>query len=408
MRVLVIIAECVQENSSANLCHLAYLRGLINAGNEVTLLSSDPRSYETDASMQIPDGVKTKTYVSITLYERLAKLKRKNKKDHTAGVAQTGVSSESALGKGSGLAKIKRVFLSLYGPHGIYYRFVTKASHFREEKPYDIVLSLSTPPASHLLAHKLLSSGRVISNHWIQIWEDPWSGDVFCRTRKDEVYKEEKRLLSFADRVCYVSPITLEYQKDRFPESAHKMYWVPLPSYYKPGEGSTGEINGKLFGYFGDYKRPARDLEPFYLAARALETEVNICGSTNLKLEATDHIRIYPRLSICELTPIEEKTGVLVFLSNHTGGQIPGKIYQYAATTKTILFILDGNEHEKRVLRDFFAPLNRFVFCDNNVESIMRAIQFICEGNLGEIQNRPLTQFEPEKIINRIMDEGTK
>ena len=92
-----------------------------------------------------------------------------------------------------------------------------------------MVLSLSTPATSHLLASKLLSSRHVIADHWIQVWEDPWYSDVVGFTKKDEIFREEKRLLSKAERVCYVSPLTLENQKKLYPESAKKMFWVPLP-----------------------------------------------------------------------------------------------------------------------------------------------------------------------------------
>ena len=57
MKVLVINGSCLFVNSSANLCHLAYLQGLIDAGIDVSLLSASPQSYFTDSSMKIPDGV---------------------------------------------------------------------------------------------------------------------------------------------------------------------------------------------------------------------------------------------------------------------------------------------------------------------------------------------------------------
>ncbi len=46
MKVLVINGDCVTRNSSANLCHMAYIRGLVNLGYEVTLLSADPKEYD--------------------------------------------------------------------------------------------------------------------------------------------------------------------------------------------------------------------------------------------------------------------------------------------------------------------------------------------------------------------------
>ena len=54
MNILVINGACLQTNSSANLCHLAYLQGLLDAGHEVTLLSADGRDYSLDKAMVIP------------------------------------------------------------------------------------------------------------------------------------------------------------------------------------------------------------------------------------------------------------------------------------------------------------------------------------------------------------------
>ena len=58
MKILVINGDCISKNSSANLCHLAYIRGLVDAGHEVTLLSADGRDYTLDPSMVIPKEVK--------------------------------------------------------------------------------------------------------------------------------------------------------------------------------------------------------------------------------------------------------------------------------------------------------------------------------------------------------------
>ena len=37
MKILVINGDCITTNSSANLCHLAYIKGLVDSGYEVTL-----------------------------------------------------------------------------------------------------------------------------------------------------------------------------------------------------------------------------------------------------------------------------------------------------------------------------------------------------------------------------------
>lgn len=403
MKILVIVGDCLQVNSSANLCHLAYIRGLLSIGHEVTLLSANGRDYTLDPSMVIPLEVKQHTYYGVSLYEKLSLQKRAIV---TPGAVPVAAPTTDAPAKPSLMQKFKRFVLSLYGVHGIYATFVRNARTFRSDVEYDYILSLATPPASHLLAHKLLRSGHIRGRYWIQIWEDPWHSDIYGFNGDNKIRAEEQRLLSFAEKVCYVSPLTLSNQQKKYPESAHKMYWQPLPFYYQAEAGEqTFDLN--RYGYFGDYAPAARDLTPFYEAAKETGVEVNICGNPSNLFASTEQIHIHPRLTLDTLKPIEDSTNVLIFLCNRKGGQIPGKIYQYSATNKTILFILDGTDEEQRVLREFFGKYNRYVFCQNTKEDIAQAIRMIESGNLGDVQNRPLNDFNPTITIDNILKAGS-
>lgn len=405
MKVLVINGDCVTRNSSANLCHMAYIRGLVNLGYEVTLLSADPKEYDVDKSMIIPSSVKCIYYYGTTIYEKMSISKSKSKEDN-ASLARADYSiNESKLSIKSKLVNSAKNFvLSSYGIHGIYSKFVKKAQKFKSDTEYDIVLSLSTPVTSHLLTHNLLEAGHIKTKKWIQVWEDPWYVDVYGFNEKEKIYKEEKRLLSYAQRVCYVSPLTLKNQKEIFPESAHKMYWAPLPFYYKNDEQGSTVNKYNNYGYFGDYAPVSRDLAPFYAAAKNIGVNVNICGNPSNLFAQTDKITIYPRLQLGELKPIEDKTNVLVFLCNRKGGQIPGKIYQYSATYKTILFILDGTDEEKKVLKSYFEQFNRYIFCENTVEDIERAIKLIENNDFGNVKNEPIDEFNPAKTIMKVLE----
>lgn len=405
MKVLVINGDCVTRNSSANLCHMAYIRGLVNLGYEVTLLSADPKEYDVDKSMIIPSSVKCIYYYGTTIYEKMSISKSKSKEDN-ASLARTDYSTnESKLSIKSKLVNSTKNFvLSSYGIHGIYSKFVKKAQKFKSDTEYDIVLSLSTPVTSHLLTYNLLEAGHIKTKKWIQVWEDPWYVDVYGFNEKEKIYKEEKRLLSYAQRVCYVSPLTLKNQKEIFPESAHKMYWAPLPFYYKNDEQGSTVNKYNNYGYFGDYAPVSRDLAPFYAAAKNIGVNVNICGNPSNLFAQTDKITIYPRLQLGELKPIEDKTNVLVFLCNRKGGQIPGKIYQYSATYKTILFILDGTDEEKKVLKSYFEQFNRYIFCENTVEDIERAIKLIENNDFGNVKNEPIDEFNPAKTIMKVLE----
>lgn len=405
MKILVINGDCIQTNSSANLCHLAYIRGLLAAGNEVTLLSADGRDYKVDPAMEIPEQVVQYTIYGVSIYEKLSLKKQKKSDPIVAGssVMKTPASSRMIH---KVMDKAKSTILSFYGVHGIYATFVRKAQKFKSDEDFDYIISISTPVTSHLLTYNLLKAGHIRGKHWIQIWEDPWYSDAYGFNSKEKIRQEEKRLLSFAEKVCYVSPLTLENQKRLYPESAKKMFWQPLPFYYKSEEENQSSAGHNRYGYFGDYVPAARDLQPFYEAAKETGIEVNICGNPCNLFQSTTQIHIHPRLPLNELKPIEDSTNVLVFLCNRKGGQIPGKIYQYSATSKTILFIMDGTEEEQHVLKEYFGKFNRYVFCQNTTTDIARAIRKIESRDLGNVQNVPLDDFDPVKTITNILDAG--
>ena len=405
MNILVINGDCIQTNTSANLCHLAYIKGLVDSGHEVTLISADGCDYELDSSMMIPKEVKQYTYHGVSFYEKLSLRKRKIKHNsiQKCSIDNIDIPTYKRL-KSKIISHAKKSILSLYGVHGIYAKFVKVAQRFYSDLQYDYVLSISTPVTSHLLAYNLLKARHIKANHWIQIWEDPWYSDAYGVNCNEKIRIEENRILSFAEKVCYVSPLTLTNQQKLFPESAHKMYWQPLPYYYKGQISIKNSFPKNSYGYFGDYAPEVRNLIPFYHAATKMGINVNICGNPNNLLDSNNDIHIFPRLTLSELKPIEERTNVLVFLCNRRGGQIPGKIYQYSATNKTVLFILDGTQEEKQVLREYFEKYNRYVFCENTVEDITRAIQMIENGNMGNIKNEPVEAFNPQETIKRILE----
>ena len=405
MKVLVINGACIQTNSSANLCHLAYIRGLLEAGHKVTLLSADGKDYKVDPAMMIPEQVIQYTIYGVSLYEKLSMKKNEFAVSVSAGSGTAATSvSHGVIHKA--VERVKSFVLSLYGVHGIYATFVRKAQKFRSEENFDLIISISTPVTSHLLTHNLLTAGNIRGKHWIQIWEDPWYSDAYGFNGKEKIRQEEKKLLSFAEKVCYVSPLTLESQKRLYPESAHKMFWQPLPYYYKDTAVEQPTFDHNVYGYFGAYYPAARDLQPFYEAAKETSVEVNICGDPANLFPSTAQIHIHPRLPLNELKPIEDRTNVLVFLCNRKGGQIPGKIYQYSATSKTILFIMDGTEEEQNVLKEYFGEFNRYVFCQNTTTDIARAIRRIESGDLGNVQNVPLVDFDPVRTITNILEAG--
>ena len=160
MRVLVINADCLTRNSSANLCHLSYIRGLIENGFEVDVLSADGKDYQLDPAMVIPKEVTNYTIYGVSLYEKASIIKSRQA-GHVAEENQMKGNNTDHVGFAKFNVSLKRIILSLYGPHGIYRTFIRKAMTFSSSNRYDLLLSISTPPASHLLAYKLLKKGNL-------------------------------------------------------------------------------------------------------------------------------------------------------------------------------------------------------------------------------------------------------
>ena len=180
------------------------------------------------------------------------------------------------------------------------------------------------------------------------------------------------------------------------------MYFIPLPAYDFAKEDSSINENDS-FGYFGDYYSHTRNLIPFYKSLQITGIPAYIIGDSNLSLESSEQIQVMPRTTLKELSEYQKKTYALVNLCNLKGGQIPGKIYHYSVTRHPILFILDGTEDEKEQIRFFFSRYQRYTFCENNEDSITKAIKEIL--NHKGTEEKPVTDFYPKNIIKKLFEE---
>ena len=398
MKILVVVGYCLQVNSSANLCHISYINGLLDGGHTVDLLTVSNKNQNVDIGICMPKVHKLYEY-NVSLYEQLGAKKNTRNVQRADNVKSELVNKN----KKSLKTKIKEMIRTLYGTYGTDIIWYLHAKKWKSKEQYDCVISLSHPPVSHKLVEVLLESKRLLARRWIQIWEDPWYADIFGLNYNDKVKKEEGRLLSLSDFVYYVSPLTLRYQRQLFSEFSDKMKWQPLPSYYKR-ELTEMNFDKLCFGYFGDYSPHIRNLKPFYNVARTMGLESNICGNSSSKFQSDESVRVFSRMGLKELEVYENQTNILVFLCNLRGGQIPGKIYQYAATNKVILFILDGTDEEKETLYKYFSTFNRFIFCDNNEKSIEQTITNLKTNIIAKSYFTPLLNFTPASIIQNILE----
>lgn len=404
MQILVITGCNLRFNFSAGLSHAAYIRGLIALGNEVDLLCYSDEDVEIDEGIELPNIRNTFGYYSVSKYEKMAK-KKHDAKEKNDSIKETKSAANLNI-KTKTLRKAKRIIRTvLYGTYGTYKTWYNHAKRFCANIEYDIVISMSDPPISHKMADSLIKKHHIIAKRWIQLWEDPWALDLAHEDEMKFYMKQESKLLDAGEEIVYVTPVTLLHQQELFSGNRDKMRWCPLAAYYQAEIIDYSNYTINCYGYFGDYSPDIRNLEPFYNVAVEKNLNVDICGSPSDLFSSKNNVKIYPRLPLGELKVHENKANVVICLFNLGGGQIPGKIYQLAATNKTILAILDGPEDEQKIIRDFFEKYNRFVFCQNNEQSISEAIYKIENNDLGGISNEPIDDFSVEKVAKMLLGD---
>lgn len=387
-KVLIVDSKPLEANESASIRKIITIKSLLDAGADVTILSTPipKNSPNYNANTDVISMAKRVEIKMGILYN--------------AGVTKANKKNNKTIKR-----RLKSIARDIYYKLAIYDPLRGCIKHIdtikgKLESKYDIIISMSDPKSSHLLALTLLDKGLVNCDRYVQIWGDPMYLDITNKTLipKAIIKKEEEKLLKKSDKIFYVSPLTLEAEKKIFPKYADKMD-VLFPTYqeksvYKP----VTKI--KKIGYFGDYNSEIRDIMPLYHAVKDSKYELIVCGNSDLKLNSTNNISINGRVSFSKVKEFEEDVDLLVHISNSSGTQIPSKIYQYMGTNKPILFILDG---PKELLVKVFDPFNRVMFCNNNEEDIIKTIEKFNVGDIN-LNIQPVKEFSNERISRKILN----
>ncbi|MCI8547853.1 MAG: glycosyltransferase family 4 protein [Bacilli bacterium] len=379
MKLLFVSSSPLEYSASSNMRNIALLSGFIKNGYDIYTLTPKPQEDSKLYDETICDiEIKKKYYIEMgSLREKVTM--KKGKKNRLKTIIYRVTSKFKMYDFRSSLANKKIII----------------------KEKFDFIISSSDPKSSHLIAESLIENNPNITKKWIQYWGDPFANDINKKNYLPSfmIQKEEKRLISICDTVIYVSPFTLEKQKQLYPEYQNKMKFYPIP-YRKEIIYPKTENKKCQVGYYGDYRKKDRNILPLYEAITEDKEkfDLKICGATDLELKEQENIEIEPRQNLNQIREYEAKTDILVCICNNSGTQIPGKVYHYAATNKPILIILDGENKEK--MRKYFEHFNRYVICGNNKEEIKKAIQKIVRNNE---KCEPLKVLKAEEIANEIL-----
>ncbi len=380
MKILYVVSKSVEINTSASIRNSAILSGLMDLGHRVTLVSTmpDKKSEYYDDSL-LPQGVNVIYLENGSSQVIIDWLKRNPLLKPLKGVA----------------SKHKNI-RDIYDSQ----KWITNNIEEVDFDNYDCIISSSDPKSSHLFVYEGLY-GKHHSNKpekWIQIWGDPFLGDVSIANSqsRSDIYMEEKKLLEKADEVYYVSEATLTTQKQNYPESAGIMHHIPIP-YQKKRVYTIRDLKNATqleLCYCGDYPSIYRNIKPLYDAVNSIDgAHLTICGASDIKLDETDKVTILPRQGHKKVEEIEKKSDILVHLSNNSGTQIPGKIYQYSGTNKPILFIKDG---KSEFTSEPFEKYNRYVFTDNDCDAIKQSVNRI---RMNKQKWSPVDDFDKKRVV---------
>lgn len=368
MKILYVISTPIEYSSSANMRNIALISGLIENGHKVDLISD---GYNTESK-----------YID----HNICKIKF-NKRYYLRKIT----TSHNNTNHNS---KIKEKVAKLISKISIYDNrkiLVNNAKKIRLNENYDIMISSSDPKSSHLIAKEILRNNRISIKKWVQYWGDPFANDINKKTIIPTKYikREERKILSLADKIVYVSPFTLKKQRDIYPKESSRMCFFPIP-YLKEKIYQKNITNQVTLGYFGDYSSKDRNIIPLY---KSIEKTPNIkliiYGNSNINLKETNNIIIKDRQSTKNVEQAQEKCTILVCICNKEGTQIPGKIYHYSATNKPILIILDGENSEE--IKDYLKKFDRYEFCVNDEESIKSAIERISRSKFNPCPAKKLS-----------------
>lgn len=265
---------------------------------------------------------------------------------------------------------------------------------------FDIVLSFSDPKASHVFTAELLKKKKIKYGKWIQHWGDPILGDI---TRNfwwpQRVIKwYERNLIGKADKSVYVTPFTYKMLMNAYLSLKNKLAFVPLPAEMLPIV-EPSKTNVLKISYLGDYNPRFRNLRPLYDAC------ADICGvrltmaGHGPKYPEVDNVTQLPRIPQQQANLIENESDVIACVCNRSGTQIPGKIMYKTSTNKHILVAVEQDRYVDMV--NYLKSFNRFIICQNTIESIRSAIENI--RNMDEKTYTTPKQLLPVNIAKEIL-----
>lgn len=272
---------------------------------------------------------------------------------------------------------------------------------------YDIIISSSDLKSSHYVAN--LYKKKFPELQWIQVWGDPWFLDFglgkLTRIRAKSI---EKKLLEKADKIVYVSSLTSDKMKNNYKNIKNKIFHIPRGYYMEICKNLT-DRNYYRIVYTGALSNE-RKFECFlqeidyYNKTAAKQITVEFYGDfideVASSISSFKCTKIIPGVDFDEIQIIYANSDGLLFISNRVEStQIPGKLFDYMATELPIIsLVYDTSDKLSEILKSF----NKCLLIENTNKSIKDNIDNVIE----KLSHRSMinTDFAPINIAKKLLN----
>ena len=349
MKILYITTSLLR-NESASIRNISLINGIVENGNEVDILTLNFLEKFEDKFLKTSLTKEARIYkVKIPKFNKIFSIISNKRKEKSKNFKF--------------ILKLKNIIKEFLFFPDIYSESIENSKEIVINKDeYDFIVSSSDSKSSHFIAKNIIKNNNLIQQ-WVQIWGDPWGNDINVRTlnflTKYRIKKEEKKLLEKATKIFYISELTSETIKNKYPLFSNKIF--TLHRSYLKEINSKNEQQKFIFSYTGSILNrniiPLIDSIEKYNENNDKKIELNFYGINeqdfNFDILNKNFIKIFSRVSFEEVLEVYKNSDVLVYIDNlYNSTQIPGKIYDYFGTNKTILGLYES-EDVKETLKKY-------------------------------------------------------
>ena len=349
MKILYITTSLLR-NESASIRNISLINGIVENGNEVDILTLNFLEKFEDKFLKTSLTKEARIYkVKIPKFNKIFSIISNKRKEKSKNFKF--------------ILKLKNIIKEFLFFPDIYSESIENSKEIVINKDeYDFVVSSSDSKSSHFIAKNIIKNNNLIQQ-WVQIWGDPGGNDINVRTlnflTKYRIKKEEKKLLEKATKIFYISELTSETIKNKYPLFSNKIF--TLNRSYLKEINSKNEQQKFIFSYTGSILNrniiPLIDSIEKYNENNDKKIELNFYGINeqdfNFDILNKNFIKIFSRVSFEEVLEVYKNSDVLVYIDNlYNSTQIPGKIYDYFGTNKTILGLYES-EDVKETLKKY-------------------------------------------------------